>query len=143
MNIFDWLNEISYNKSDWSSFSKEDQDAFNPYMINRFISMKPNYIDIVNLIQKYTLPKKSLYNYYCELIPKKKTFFRYIKAKKTSLNKDLIDLLSKHLKLSKREIIDSYDLLGNDFKTSLLQNLNINDKQIKKLLKWKLNFITC
>tara|TARA_R110000851_G_scaffold35699_2_gene93732 strand:+ start:2932 stop:3339 length:408 start_codon:yes stop_codon:yes gene_type:complete len=135
MNIFDWLNEISYNKSDWSSFSKEDQDAFNPYMINRFISMKPNYIDIVNLIQKYTLPKKSLYNYYCELIPKKKTFFRYIKAKKTSLNKDLIDLLSKHLKLSKREIIDSYDLLGNDFKTSLLQNLNINDKQIKKLLK--------
>ena len=104
-------------------------------MINRFISMKPNYIDIVNLIQKYTLPKKSLYNYYCELIPKKKTFFRYIKAKKTSLNKDLIDLLSKHLKLSKREIIDSYDLLGNDFKTSLLQNLNINDKQIKKLLK--------
>ena len=135
MNIFDWLNEISYNKSDWSSFSKEEQDAFNPYMINRFISMKPNYIDIVNLIQKYTLPKKSLYNYYCELIPKKKTFFRYIKAKKTSLNKDLIDLLSKHLKLSKREIIDSYDLLGNDFKTSLLQNLNINDKQIKKLLK--------
>lgn len=135
MNIFDWLNEISYNKSDWSSFSKEDHDAFNPYMINRFISMKPNYIDIVNLIQKYTLPKKSLYKYYCELIPKKKTFFRYIKAKKTSLNKDLIDLLSKHLKLSKREIIDSYDLLGNDFKTSLLQNLNINDKQIKKLLK--------
>ena len=50
MNIFDWLNEISYNKSDWSSFSKEDQDTFNPYMINRFISMKPNYIDIVNLI---------------------------------------------------------------------------------------------
>ena len=135
MNIFDWLNEISYNKSDWSSFSKEDQDAFNPYIINRFISMKPNYIDIVNLIQKYTLPKKSLYNYYCKLIPKRKTFFRYIKAKKTSLNEDLINILSKHLKLSKREIIDSYDLFGTDFKTSLLQNLNMNDKQIKKLIK--------
>ena len=135
MNIFDWLNEISYNKSDWSSFSKEDQDAFNPYIINRFISMKPNYIDIVNLIQKYTLPKKSLYNYYCKLIPKRKTIFRYIKAKKTSLNEDLINILSEHLKLSKREIIDSYDLFGTDFKTSLLQNLNMNDKQIKKLIK--------
>lgn len=135
MNIFDWLNEISYNKSDWSSFTKEDQDAFNPYMMNRFISMKHEHIDIVNLIQKYTLPKNSLYNYYCQLIPKKKTFFRYIKPKKTSLNKDLIDILSKHLKLSKREIIDSYDLLGVDFKKLILQNLNIDDKQIKKLLK--------
>ena len=135
MNIFDWLNEISYNKSDWSSFTKEDQDAFNPYMMNRFISMKHEHIDIVNLIQKYTLPKNSLYNYYCQLIPKKNTFFRYIKPKKTSLNKDLIDILSKHLKLSKREIIDSYDLLGVDFKKLILQNLNIDDKQIKKLLK--------
>ena len=135
MNIFDWLNEISYNKSDWSSFTKEDQDAFNPYMMNRFISMKHEHIDIVNLIQKYTLPKNSLYNYYCQLIPKKKTFFRYIKPKKTSLNKDLIDILSKHLKLSKHEIIDSYDLLGVDFKKLILQNLNIDDKQIKKLLK--------
>ena len=135
MNIFDWLNEISYNKSDWSSFTKEDQDAFNPYMMNRFISMKHEHIGIVNLIQKYTLPKNSLYNYYCQLIPKKKTFFRYIKPKKTSLNKDLIDILSKHLKLSKREIIDSYDLLGVDFKKLILQNLNIDDKQIKKLLK--------
>ena len=135
MNIFDWLNEISYNKSNWSSFSEEDHDAFNPYMVNRFISMKPNYIDIVNLIQKYTLPKKSLYNYYCKLIPKKKTFFRYIKSKKSSLNKDLINILSEHLKLSKREIIDSYDLLGVDFKKSILLNLNIDDKQIKKLLK--------
>ena len=135
MNIFDWLNEISYNKSDWSSFTKEDQDAFNPYMMNRFISMKHEHIDTVNLIQKYTLPKNSLYNYYCQLIPKKKTFFRYIKPKKTSLNKDLIDILSKHLKLSKREIIDSYDLLGVDFKKLILQNLNIDDKQIKKLLK--------
>jgi len=135
VNIFDWLNEISYNKSDWSSFTKEDQDAFNPYMMNRFISMKHEHIDTVNLIQKYTLPKSSLYNYYCRLIPKKKTFFRYIKPKKTSLNKDLIDILSKHLKLSKREIIDSYDLLGVDFKKLILQNLNIDDKQIKKLLK--------
>jgi|TARA_B110000285_G_scaffold67017_1_gene76958 hypothetical protein len=135
VNIFDWLNEISYNKSDWSSFTKEDQDAFNPYMMNRFISMKHEHIDIVNLIQKYTLPKNSLYNYYCQLIPKKKTFFRYIKPKKNNTNQELIDILSKHLKLSKREIKDSYDLLGTDFKRSLLQNLNINDKQIKKLLK--------
>ena len=50
MTIFDWLNEISYNKRPWSSFNNEDRESFNSYMINRFISMKENYIDFVTLI---------------------------------------------------------------------------------------------
>ena len=82
MNIFDWLNEISYNKTSWSSFTEKDQESFNRYMINRFISMKEDYIDIVNLVQKYPLSDRNLYNFYCKTIPKKKTFFRYIKPKK-------------------------------------------------------------
>ena len=135
MNIFDWLNEISYKKSPWSSFSEDDKDNFNSYMINRFVSMKSNYIDLVNLIQKYTIPKSVLYNYYCKTIPKSRTFFRYIKPKKSNINKDLLNILSKHLQLSKREIRDNYNLIGKDFKIELLTNLNIDNKQIKKLLK--------
>ena len=135
MNIFDWLNEISYKKSPWSSFSEDDKDNFNSYMINRFVSMKSNYIDLVNLIQKYTIPKSVLYNYYCKTIPKSRTFFRYIKPKKSNINKDLLNILSKHLQLSKREIKDNYNLIGEDFKRELLTNLNIDNKQIKKLLK--------
>ena len=135
MNLFDWLNEISYKKSPWSSFSKDDQDHFNSYMINRFISMKPDYIDLVNLIQKYTIPKSTLYSYYCNTIPKKRTFFRYIKPKKSNINKDLLNILSKHLQLSKREIKDNYNLIEEDFKIELLTNLNIDNKKIKKLLK--------
>ena len=135
MNIFDWLNEISYKKSPWSSFSEDDKDNFNSYMINRFVSMKSNYINLVNLIQKYTIPKSVLYNYYCKTIPKSRTFFRYIKPKKSNINKDLLNILSKHLQLSKREIKDNYNLIGKDFKIELLTNLNIDNKQIKKLLK--------
>ena len=135
MNLFDWLNEISYKKSPWSSFSEDDKDNFNSYMINRFVSMKSNYIDLVNLIQKYTIPKSVLYNYYCKTIPKSRTFFRYIKPKKSNINKDLLNILSKHLQLSKREIKDNYNLIGKDFKIELLTNLNIDNKQIKKLLK--------
>jgi hypothetical protein len=43
--------------------------------------------------------------------------------------------LSKHLQLSKREIKDNYNLIAEGFKRELLTNLNIDDKQIKKLLK--------
>ena len=135
MTIFDWLNEISYNKRPWSSFNNEDRESFNSYMINRFISMKENYIDFVNAIQKYSINKESLYNYYCQLIPKRKTFFRYIKPKKSTLNLNLITILSKHFKVSKREIKDSYYLIGKDLSKNILQNIGIGDKQIKKLLK--------
>ena len=135
MTIFDWLNEISYNKRPWSSFNNEDRESFNPYMINRFISMKENYIDFVNTIQKYSINKELLYNYYCQLIPKRKTFFRYIKPKKNTLNSNLITILAKYFELSEREIKDNYQLIGKDLSKIILQNIGIDDKQIKKLLK--------
>ena len=135
MTIFDWLNEISYNKRPWSSFNNEDRESFNPYMINRFISMKENYIDFVNTIQKYSINKELLYNYYCQLIPKRKTFFRYIKPKKSTLNSNLITILAKYFELSEREIKDNYQLIGKVYSQNILQNIGIDDKQIKKLLK--------
>ena len=135
MTIFDWLNEISYNKRPWSSFNSEDRESFNPYMINRFISMKENYIDFVSTIQKYSINKESLYNYYCQLIPKRKTFFRYVKPKKNTLNPNLITILAKRFALSEREIKDNYHLIGKDYSQIILQNIGIDDKQIKKLLK--------
>ena len=135
MTIFDWLNQISYDKRSWSSFNNEDRESFNPYMINRFISMKENYIDFVNTIQKYSINKELLYNYYCQLIPKRKTFFRYIKPKKSTLNSNLITILAKYFELSEREIRDSYYLIGKDYSQNILQNIGIDDKQIKKLLK--------
>jgi hypothetical protein len=54
-------------------------------MINRFISMKEDYIDIVNLVQKYPLPSDMvLYNFYCKrLYLKVKHFLDILNLKKT------------------------------------------------------------
>ena len=49
--IFDWLKEVSYNKSPWDSFSNEQKKSFEPYMINRFLSMNKEYIELINYIQ--------------------------------------------------------------------------------------------
>tara|TARA_R110000822_G_scaffold3419_1_gene15082 strand:- start:892 stop:1299 length:408 start_codon:yes stop_codon:yes gene_type:complete len=135
MTIFQWLDEISYNKTPWSSFTEKDQESFNRYMINRFISMKEDYIDIVNLVQKYPLSNVALYNFYCKTIPKSKSFFRYIKPKKSMVNEELISILAKRFQLSKREIKDNYHLIGKDLAKNILLNIGIDEKQIKKLLK--------
>lgn len=135
MTIFDWLNQISYDKRPWSSFSSEDHESFNPYMINRFISMKGDYIDFVNAIQKYSLNKELLYNFYCNVIPKKKTFFKYIKPKKDKMNDLLASILAQDFNISKREVKDNQHLLGKSIFRSVLQKRGMNEKQIKKLLK--------
>ncbi len=135
MTIFDWLNEISYNKTPWFSFTEKDQESFNRYMINRFISMKSDYIDIVNLVQKYPLSDKNLYNFYCKTIPKKKTFFRYIKPKKDKMNILLVSILAQDLNISEREIKDSQHLISKNLSKSILQQRGIDEKQIKKILK--------
>jgi len=52
-NIFDWLTEITINKSPVDSFSDEDWKQWNSYMIHRFISMNQNYVEIANILQKF------------------------------------------------------------------------------------------
>ena len=110
MTIFDWLNEITGTKRSWNEFNDDAKESFNPYMINRFISMKRDYIDIVNIAQKYTLPKGKLYEFYCALLPKSKSFFRYVKSTK-SINQDQVNALAKYYMCSTREIIDVLPLL--------------------------------
>ena len=136
MNIFDWLNKISYNKRDWNEFTPEQQAAFDPYMIHRFVSMKQDYVELVSDIQQLIghLPKKNIYNLWCSVIPKKKTFFRYIKSKKTLPNKLLI-ILANYWKISTREVIDNYHLLSEDYIKGLLFELGIDGRKHKTYLK--------
>ena len=53
MNIFDWLKEIRTKKRPWDNFSVNDQKEFQPYMINRFLSMDKSLIALVDFFQKY------------------------------------------------------------------------------------------
>ena len=52
MNLFDWLNEITYTKRDWDSFTDDEQSSFSPYIVHRYVSMYYGYIDIANIAQK-------------------------------------------------------------------------------------------
>ena len=81
-NIFEWLNELTFIKSPTNKFKEEAWDNFNAYMVHRFVSMNHNYIEIANIAQKFhPTDKKGIYNFYCEMLPKKKMFLRYIKSK--------------------------------------------------------------
>jgi hypothetical protein len=136
MQIFDWLKQITYEKQSWDSFTEEDRVSFNPYMIHRFLSMNPEYIEFVNLIQNipYT-EKEKIYKLYLYMIPKKNMFLKYIKSTRTKTKEELLQHLASHYECSLREAYEYYHMHHSDTIKSILKKRGVDDKEIKKLLK--------
>ena len=111
MNLFDFLNQITYYKQPWDTFTDDDKAEFNTYMINRFISMNPDYVDVVNTIQKYpNCPTRLVYKFYCDLLPKKKSFFKYIKASSKN-DLETIKAIAEYYQCSTREAKDYTNII--------------------------------
>ena len=137
-NIFDWLKQINYIKSPVESFSDKDWEIWNSYMIHRFLSMNPNFLEVVNFVQDYPpQEKQKIYSIYKEFIPKNNKWNKYIKSKNKSYQKDLLINLADHWKCSQREVKDYLDLLDNDKIISILSDRGLKSSEIKNLLKCK------
>ena len=111
-NIFDWLKEINSTKSHPDSFTNQDWDVWNSYMVHRFLSMNPDYIEFVNEIQ--ILPptnKKQIYSIYREYIPKNNKWSKYVKSNIKEPDKDLTLQLKKYFNVSVREVKDYLKIL--------------------------------
>jgi len=136
MQIFDWLKQITYEKQPWDSFTEEDKVSFTPYMIHRFLSMNSEYIEFVNLIQ--TIPyteKEKIYNLYLYMIPRKNMFLKYIKSSKAKKEEKLLRYIASYYECSLGEAEEYTSILGKNGIKSILLELGIDEKEIKKLLK--------
>ena len=134
MNLFDWLLEITTSKRDWDNFTDEDKDEFNVFMIHRFVSMDSAYIEVVNMIQRYpNCTRKHVYNFYCDVLPKKKTFFRYIKPS-NKWDKEILSKVADYYKISIREAKECISSLTDDYLNKILNvgTSSTNKKRRKK-----------
>ena len=133
-NIFDWLKEITLKKSDCNTFTDEQKEQFIPYMVNRFLSMSPEYVDIVNIVQKIPYTEKELiYKVYKSLIPKKNIYLKYIKSSTPTHPQKLLEYMANYAECSQKEAKEYIPLLGKDNVKNVLINLNVDKKEITKL----------
>lgn len=136
MNLFDWLKDINSKKSPVESFSDDDWEQFNSYMIHRFLSMNIDLIELVNEVQSFhPTDKKQIYQVYKEFVPKNNKWNKYIKSSKKSPNSELLEYLKNYFKLSSREVLDYLNILDNSEIVHILSQLGIDNKEAKKLLK--------
>jgi hypothetical protein len=135
-NIFDWLKEINNKKSPVGQFSNQDWEIWNSYMVHRFLSMNPDFIELVNEVQ--LLPptnKRQIYSIYKEYIPKNNKWSKYIKSTNKEPNKDLVEHLKNYFKVSTREIKDYLQILNKQEIQIILNKQGLEEKEIKILLK--------
>jgi len=139
MTIFDWINQILVKKTHWNEFTEDEQKKFSPFIINRWLSMDKDFLEIVNYFQKYsigTLEPREVYKWYCDMLPRGKRFNKYIKGKKDKkYNTELIDIMVTHFECSKLQVKDYLDLIAKDELMEILKKYGMNEKTIKRLLK--------
>ena len=136
MTLFDWLKELTGKKRDWDSFSDKERESFNPYMINRFLSMHEPFIELVNYVQ--TIPytsKQKYYTVYCQLLPKKNVWLKYIKSKMKQPTTELVEAISKIMECSNREATNAVITLDNDHLEEILYKAGYQSDQVVKMFK--------
>lgn len=141
--IFDFLKYLTYEKRPWEDLSDGDKKAFSPYLINRWLSMNMELIDIVNEFQHLTignLDKREVYKLYYDFLPRRKFFSKYVKSKRKKPNSELVDLVCKFYDISARESVDYIEFYkskpdGINTLKMICSQYGMEDKQILKLIK--------
>ena len=139
--LFDHIKQITevQNPNYWDGISDEDRKSWSNYMVNRFLSMKMDWVDIVNEVQKYQMEPEMLYKVYTNIFPKGKQWLKYIKGdKKMKYPKWVYDIVAKHLQVSMKEASDAVEMYeisagGQAELADILLKYGVEQKEIRKL----------
>ena len=117
--FFDHLNAVLKVQDPyyWDELDEVDKKSWNTYMMMRYLSMNPNWIEVIDIIQQYvhSLNPKHVYRLLIQYIPKGRNFIKYIKKdKKDEVSKDILNKLANYYECSVREAEIYTQLLSYD-----------------------------
>ena len=141
--LFDHITNITsvQNPKYWDSLEEVDKKSWSNYMVHRFLSMNPDWIEVLSEIQPYTqvLEPKQLYLVLIGILPKGRRYMKYIKGKKADKYESwLVDLIKQDFNCSLRESEDYCEILyatkeGRENIKFICEKYGIDKKQITKL----------
>lgn len=141
--LFDHINAITQDKNPkyWDTLEDADKKTWSNYMILRFLSMKPEWIELIADIQPYIqeAPPKAMYLALIDLIPKTRAFLKYMKpATADKYEGWLIELVGKKYEVSLAEAEEYVHILyqtnnGKKHIKEICEMYGTDPKQITKL----------
>ena len=140
--LFDHIKEITsvQHKTYWKKISDEDKKTWSNFMVNRFLSMNSNWLELVNEVQQYDLPPEILYKLYIDILPKRKVWLKYIKGRKKMIEypRWALDIVSNHYQINLQEAKNYIEMFlfteGGMYELAeLFGKYGAEPKEIKKL----------
>jgi hypothetical protein len=141
--LFDHLNALTVEQDPdyFKKLSDEDKKSWSNFMINRFLSMKPEWIELIAslLPLTQTLEPEQMYKLYISVLPKGKHYLKYTKGKsEDKYEQFLIDLLKKEYDCSERQANEYAEVLyatreGRENVKYICEKYGIAKKEITKL----------
>ena len=141
--LFDHINAITQDKNPkyWDTLEEADKKTWSNYMILRFLSMKPEWIELVADIAPYIqeAPPKAMYLALIGLIPKSRAFLKYMKpATSDKYESWIIELVGKKYEVSLNEAEEYVHILyqtnsGKQHIKEIAEAYGTDPKQITKL----------
>ena len=145
--LFDHINAITQVQDPkyFDKITDADKKTFSNYMVNRFLSMNPDWIEIVSDLDPHTtgrqLKPELTYKMYIDIFPKSRTFLKYTKGNTgTKYSAELVNMIVNHYEISKKEAIEYLNIFySSDDRLSKLKELlsmyGIEQKEVNKLIK--------
>lgn len=141
--LFDHLNAITSEQDPkyFDKLSEEDVKSWSNFMINRFLSMKVEWIELIAefLPLSQNLSPKELYKLYIGIIPKGRHYTKYIKGRgEEKYEEFLLDLIKKDYLCSEKEAKEYAEILystkeGRESIKNLCEMYGVPKKEITKL----------
>jgi hypothetical protein len=141
--LFDHIRAIT-NEQDpnyFTNLSEEDLKSWSNFMINRFLSMKPEWVELIATILPLTqtLEPVEMYKLYINIIPKGNHFLKYTKGKAEEKYEDfVVDLIKNEYLCSERQANEYLEVLystreGRENIKYICEKYGVDKKQITKL----------
>ena len=140
--LFDHIKGVTFRKTKWEELSEEDIKSWSNYMIARFFSMEPEFVEVINEFQTYsngTLSSKDYYKLLLDIFPKKSIFLKYIKSKhKMEIESEILSTFCNHFELGRNEVYSYIRFLkenNQDELTDILKQYGTPEADIAKFEK--------
>jgi hypothetical protein len=141
--LFDHLNAITAEQDPdyFDTLTEEDLKSWSNFMINRFLSMKPEWVELVSTLLplSQTLEPEEMYKLYINILPKGKQYLKYTKGKADDKYEQfLIDLIKKEYDCSERQANEYAEVLyasreGRECIQYICERYGLTKKEISKL----------
>jgi hypothetical protein len=141
--LFDHLTAITAEQDPnyFKKLTEEDIKSWSNFMINRFLSMKPEWVELIASIQplSQTLEPEQMYKLYINILPKGKQYLKYTKGKaEDKYEQFLIELIKKEYDCSERQANDYVEVLyasreGRENIQYICERYGLTKKEISKL----------